>query len=601
MSQNPSSDSQIPSTVLSKMLADKALLKTEARNDAERRRRKTQGIVDEMVKAAPDGPKDAAGRTEAAAARKDAVSALAAAVYKTVDEIAVQADLKAAPVQAPADIADIRIDDLHANFGNRLLLPGWLRRRIEIVYAKTNWINRNGEPGFFNRAVHQKHIPLDKALCILAHIIDAHDGTGKSVRGWLDAVIECGLFSRIKRGKYVYQRRCQDGEHCDLCIFYNLSDGLETLFDSYGPEAFNRGGTYFALNVTPRLHGAEAIAVGRTITPADWDYENPNSIVYREARHDRAFRYPDMPGQDELLDWDLESQIRGFLGAAQFVLGKLVKNFWLDGIRAKVENSVQFLPYASHQHWHGVGSSKCERDPQKMAEFIKEEVDAILARTCPGVYADVIVAVIPSADDLHRWIKYMNKMVNLVMAVDSVYNRYPDLGHNPCLHAKFLKELGLYPQRSKRVYGMIRHSIDDEHGRHTYMLRRSFVAGNHKFRKGTVLTEPKRHRLWREAHAARTAAKRKAALEHQEDRVLELLERRSERPWPKNATTALDVQRAHIVYKLTKAQGLLTRMKRKGKLNSKKCRLGPSGDPMLCYTRAASTKCARSTRFAASG
>jgi len=83
--------------------------------------------------------------------------------------------------------------------------------------------------------------------------------------------------------------------------------------------------------------------------------------------------------------------------------------------------------------------------------------------------------------------------------------------------------------------------------------------------------------------------------------VLELLERRSERPWPKNATTALDVQRAHIVYKLTKAQGLLTRMKRKGKLNSKKCRLGPSGDPMLCYTRAASTKCARSTRFAASG
>jgi hypothetical protein len=289
------------------------------------------------------------------------------------------------------------------------------------------------------------------------------------------------------------------------------------------------------------------------------------------------------------LDWELESKIRRFLGAAQFVLGKLVKNGWLDGVRGKVENSVQFLPYASHQHWHAIGSSRCEHDPQKMAEFIKAEVDAILVPACLGVYADVVVAVIPSATDLRKWVKYANKPICLVEAVNSVYNRYPDLGHRPALKAKFLEELRLYPQRSKRVFGMIRCSIDDERGQHTYNLNRRYVAGNHRFKRGGVLTEPERHRLWRERHAERATAKRKAGLEAQEDRVLGLLDQRAQKPWPENTLKAQDVQRVcHC--KETKARGILTRLKLAGKLIPKKRRCKPGQPSTEFYMKASRAK-----------
>ena len=139
----------------------------------------------------------------------------------------------------------------------------------------------------------------------------------------------------------------------------------------------------------------------------------------------------------------MESAIRRFLGAVQCVFGRLVKNGWLDGIRAKVENSIEFLPYASHQHWHGVGSSHCEHDPQRMAEFIKSEVDGIIAQTCPGLYADVLVAVIPTPADLKRWIKYVNKTVDLAGAMDSVYNRHPNLRRSDDLFAELYRSCGV--------------------------------------------------------------------------------------------------------------------------------------------------------------
>jgi hypothetical protein len=48
-----------------------------------------------------------------------------------------------------------------------------------------------------------------------------------------------------------------------------------------------------------------------------------------------------------------------------------------------------------------------------------------------------------------------------------------------------------------------------ELGKHTYRLNRRYVAGNHKFGKGSILSESERHRLWREAHA-KTEDKRRA-------------------------------------------------------------------------------------------
>ena len=286
---------------------------------------------------------------------------------------------------------------------------------------------------------------------------------------------------------------------------------MKTLYEGYSPAAFNRGGNWFALTVAPRTSPADAKAAGRTLTPEDWGYENAQSFVYKEARGKRAFLYNnDLMDYEPLNDWPVETRIRCFLGAVQYVFGKLVKNGWLDGIRARVENSVQFLPYASHQHWHAVGNSKCEHEPQKMAEHIKEDVDAILARTCPGVFADVMVAVVPSPADLRRWVKYINKTANLVVAVESVYNCYPGLRRNDPAFGKLTGELQLYPERSRRAFGMIRVPIPGRsvRGAHTYMLRRRYVRGCHKFGKGSILTEPERHRLWRERHAEKEAERR---------------------------------------------------------------------------------------------
>jgi hypothetical protein len=48
-------------------------------------------------------------------------------------------------------------------------------------------------------------------------------------------------------------------------------------------------------------------------------------------------------------------------------------------------------------------------------------------------------------------------------------------------------------------------------GTHSYMLRRRFVRGNHRFGKGSILTEPKRHRAWRKRHAEVVAKRRRRA------------------------------------------------------------------------------------------
>jgi hypothetical protein len=481
-----------------------AFLKALDRKDAESRRRRTQKIVDEMAdNATPES-------------RITAAKARARAVHAQIDDLAAQTDLKT--VQAagddshtpsvPVDLADVRIDDFQTLFANREGFPPWFQERLKTINAKIHWQTKKGQKGFFNRSVHDNKIPLDKALTILAHIHGAHDGTGHNLDRHIDGVIECGLYPRIRKGKFVYGRRCQDGEHCSLCNYLNISDGLKVLRAAYDASAFYRGGNWFAITVAARTDPHEAKAIGRALMAEDWDRDNSHSAVYRESFRSRVFQYPDAFSTDDGLDLEVDSAIRRFLGAAQLIFGKLVKNGWLDGIRAKVENSVEFLPFASHQHWHGVGSSHCEHDPQAMADFIKEEVDEILAKTCPGLYADVVVAVIPTPEDLTRWINYINKTVDLVGAIASVYNRHAELRRGDPLFRQLLQELRLYPERSHRVFDMIRFVGSRERGAHTYTLRRRYVRGNHKFGRGCILTEPKRHRLWRKEHAEAEAVRR---------------------------------------------------------------------------------------------
>ena len=335
-----------------------ALFKALKSQEAERSRKRIQKMVDQMAKSTPES------RIAAAKAR-------ALATHAKIDTINAQADLAAAqnPTAVVAAAIDaVRIDDLETLFKIRDHLPVWLRERIKKIHAKIHWVGKNGKKGPFNVAVHENKITVDKALAILAHIRGIHGG--RELDMWIDNVIECCLFYKIKKAKirkgkrkgqqhqFEYTRRCQDGEHCNQCNYINISDGLKVLLDSYDEDAFARGGNHFAITVAPRNNPAKARAVGRTLKPDDWKFKYPDSIVFRESHQGRVFKYGDVFDNNEDQDWHVESGIRRFLGAVQCVFGKLVKNGWLDGIRAKVENSIEFLLFAAHQHWHGVGSSK---------------------------------------------------------------------------------------------------------------------------------------------------------------------------------------------------------------------------------------------------
>jgi hypothetical protein len=479
---------------LARIRKEEVFLAKLDREKAERQRRHTQRVVDQMTQSTPE-------------ARIKAAKARAALTHTEINEAVANAPLNGTCNRC-VELDGLRIDDLDGLFAIRETLPLRLRERIKKAYAKVNWKTENGDPGYFNVAVHENHIPIDGTLTILAHIESAHDGTGKRLDGWVDSVLECGLFPRISQGKFEYRRRCQDADACELCNYLNISDGLKTLFTAYDRTAFNRGGNWFAITVAPRIRGCGR-AVGRLLTREDWDADNSESVVYREQHHKRVFRYPDPFDYGELGDHLTESGIRRFLGATQFVFGKTVKNGWLDGIRGRVENSIEFMPYASHQHWHAVGSSLSHHDPQSMAEFMKVEIDKVLAKTLPELETDVVVAQIPSAEDLRRWVQYMNKTLDLVGPVSSLYNRYPNLRRSDPIFERFMWELRLVQERSRRVFSMKRHDVEGVKGSRAYSLHRRFVRGTHRFGAGTVLTESKRHQHWRKNRAKRIAMLRK--------------------------------------------------------------------------------------------
>jgi hypothetical protein len=161
----------------------------------------------------------------------------------------------------------------------------------------------------------------------------------------IDAVIECGLFSKIKKGKFQYSHRCQDGEDCELCNYVNITDGVKTLVAAYNRKAFIRGVNNYAITVAPCADLAQAKAVGRTIVPEDWDYENPGSVVYRAGHHARVFKYFDVFESDPLGDWAVEEDIRRFLGAVQTTFGKVRKvSMARSGMTAPYTRSRRRLP-----------------------------------------------------------------------------------------------------------------------------------------------------------------------------------------------------------------------------------------------------------------
>ena len=476
----------IPAKVLRRLKQEDVFHAAHERKRAERTREHTQNLINDFTNSTPE---------QRAAARK----ALARSTYAHIDEITANADLvHASSAAAMAAMTDIRIDDLDSLFAARAQFPDWLCKRIENAFAKIHWKRRkDGKPGYFNVAVHENGIPLDKMLAILCHLNPQGSLIDASFSQQTDSIIECGLFAKVKNGKFHYGRRCQRGDDCDLCNYLNISDGLKMLKVAYNKRTFNRGGNFFGITIAPRRNPADARAVGRTLQPDDWDHENKNSLVFGDARHAGAFPYPEP--LDEEADWHTESSCRRFLGAAQYALGKLVKNGWLDGIRGRVENRISFLPFTSHPHWHCVGSSLSEHNAQSMAEFIKEQFDSELRQTCRGVSADVMVGALSTAMDIQRWVKYCNKPMDYVGAVLSVYNRHPGLRRNDQAFREFMTELNLLPQRLMMLFKGKRFTVaeDGERGAHTYNLRKHLVLGNHRFGRRCILSESPQHREWR--------------------------------------------------------------------------------------------------------
>ena len=496
-------DSLIPNNVRRSLLLDEQLDKRLRREDkarkrrrAERLRRETSAQVKEMAKQATAEAVIAAGKAATYAA------------HARIEELAAAADLKINAATA-IDPNRIRIDNFDVLFSVRDQYSDVLRQRLENINAKVNGETRAGKVGYFNTAVHKNHIPQDRHLAILAHMTGVDDDLDLKLNQQVDAVIECGLFPRIRRGRFSYSRRCQDSDHCALCNYINYTDGVKLLKEAYSLRAFGKGGNWFAITIAPRANPRTAKARGAVLCKEDWLYNNPDSSVYGESRRGHTFEYPD-PDLG-VGDFESQSKARQFLGAAQFVLGKLIKNHWLDGVRARVENSLRFAPYTEHWHWHAVGSSTAEHDPLKMSEFIKFEVDKVLEKSMANLSCDVLVAIIPTAYDLTKWVNYYNKTTNLLLAVEDFYARHPDCSRTEKSHKLLLREVKAYLNRNRVLFRAARLSLDDIAGKHVYTLRRRYVGGTHRFGPRSILTEPNTHREWREKHA-KQARKRREAL-----------------------------------------------------------------------------------------
>jgi hypothetical protein len=468
---------------------------------------------------------------------RNCMAAEAAFVHSTINKINSLEDAKA-PGPRSSDFPPI--NDLLECFKRRKFYPELIRRRIEYSNAKVHW-KLNGKAGFFNKAVHRHRIPVDQMLCILSNFQRFDQDGVVDVDGRVEAVIECGLFPARKIGSRFYKRYCQDLDHCHLCNYRANTGGLREFFQAYDSTMFNRAGTSFAITIAPSTSKSTAQSRYGTIAEPDWDSANEQSLVYGHSTSGRVFAYTDQFGE-EGNDLAVSRKIRRFLTGCRDTLKNAVKAGLLDGVRAKVENSVEFMPFKSHQHVHAVGSSLCESDPRPLAEYLRTELDSKLRETCPGVFADVTVVIIPTPEDLRCWIQYMQKTVDLPGAVGSAYDRHPKLYSDRRTVNTLMEQLWNYFIRSSLVFSRFSdESCADEIPGGTPRLFRTYAYGNHKFGKGSILTESERHTRWRESHAKSSAERREKAFSQKKKNLLCLLDQRTDQPWPQCGISLDDV------------------------------------------------------------
>lgn len=374
------------------------------------------------------------------------------------------------------------------------MLPSWYAKRLGWINGQINWTTSKGKPAYFNK-VNATGIPVAQRMAILASIIDVENDHGEG--DWIDPILTCGLFPR-KKGRHRFVRHCQELDFCLKCTWANINNGIDKLQRAYDNEAFATGGNFFAITIAPRIRksrdGRCAAAHGGPLTKADWEVVNPDSVVFGEVHQPKVFEYPpDYYGGDALDEFTVEHKIRCFMGAAQKALQLLVRNHRCDGVRGKAEVALDFLPYRAHWHWHALASSVVESDAQKLADFLKREVDAILRKDRVGLVCSVEVRRIPTQEDLQKWVAYIYKPIDLLFPVLDFYDRHQCRPSRADME-QLLLELRLLRQRIKRTWKMKRLPHFPEEGKHTYRLQRSFAAGTHRFGKGSILYESRKDR-----------------------------------------------------------------------------------------------------------
>ena len=479
-------------SVLARMEKEKAFLRMIRKQKNKAYRRKRDGEVLKLIEeaaAALDGPEIEA-----------TISDVDRALESTLPE---------------RDIREVRIDDFEGLFRNRNQLSTTLKRRIELICAKMMSKKKDGKLSFFAKAFRQRRVPVDKALCIYAHMEAGYTGIDVGVDRWVRPLIECGLYSWVHNGIEMYMRRCNRAQ-CSLCNYLRPDGGLKVLLESYDEHCFWKGGNWFEITLAPRRIGSEGVLL-----------------------NGKAFRWPSGLEQEDFNDTLVQAEIRSFLGTCMRGMSLLHKNHWLDGFRGKVEDCPDFMPYRTHHHWHFVASSTRHTDTDQMQRFLEGEINSELAALSSTVRVDVEIRRINDSEDLSRWVKYMTKESWLNKGVDSVYNRYPGIGKNPRQLQQFLNEIRAWWQREKYIFKFRALALATP-GRNEYNVRRVYCVGNHKFGSDSILSESRWHESHRRARAKAASEKRSDHWCERKLKIKELLEERRVLGWPQKSLTAGD-------------------------------------------------------------
>jgi len=388
--------------------------------------------------------------------------------------------------------------DFEQVWKNRLTCSDTNCKLIERFGCQLNWLTQKKEPGYWH--ANKDTIPFAQEFAVLSHIHEP----------WVQKLNGCGLFTKLFHGNWV--NACWDHGWCRKC---NWNRRIAPKQRSYPVATWVRAGHCYGYTISYETESDRARAIGRLSSAEDYDFTNPESIIYGAAFRapnwnlwgpphlDRAppqfieqFR-PDV--HDNVRRLAVQYASRKFLGACQHAIGGLVKSHLLDGAEQICEVALGFMPFRFRWHVHGLACSSVTDDPQAIAGQLKQDIDARLAQVTDRrrtrreawpvnqrLYANVKAVKFTEHQQLLNWIKYIYKTVNYWEPIREVYlrteNLLPDGSLHPDVHRLLVQEVQAMRQWIDETFDCKGLTLSDKDG--TRRLNRSFVWGCLKFGNG---------------------------------------------------------------------------------------------------------------------